>query len=367
VLFPSNQPGVPQDQITLADYPLRMNGSPERVALWAVALRHHAWPIAESRGQGSIAQQLASGFDRMLAQPGLPSNPLAEVVAGAGEGLLNWFGEIEVLGEVALELQAVQGWSAGENQVQARNGSMALSYEVSFGSTPTLAGPTEVAAARNTSDPMSFDDIPGYRKVLHEEFDGAQSSVEWFVGRDPTYSATVVNEAYQIVLESFERNRTTSTIWGSIQDMYFDNFIVRARMRVVQDDVLARYGLWLHYQDEFHFLFFGMENTGRYRAARFQNGYTELNPWTMDDIVNTGNAENFLEVIVQGDDFTMGINGEPLFTVSDSLYADGRIAFFCYSNSVPATCHLKEIAVWVPEDEPFPKPTATYIPTSEPD
>jgi hypothetical protein len=108
-----------------------------------------------------------------------------------------------------------------------------------------------------------------------------------------------------------------------------------------------------------------MENSGRYRAARFQTGYTELNPWTVDDIVNTDNAVNLLEVLVDGDNFTMGINGEALVTVFDTTYTDGRIAFFCYSESVPATCHLEEIAVWVPEDEPFPKPTVTPIPESD--
>jgi hypothetical protein len=370
VLYPSNQPGIRQDSITLRDYPLRMDASAERVGLWAVALRHRAYPVAAAIGQQRIAEQLAGGFDQLVAQGSPPPDPLAQIVAGAGEGLLAWFGEIDVLGEVALELSAAQGWSAGENQVLSRDNGLALRYEVTFGAAtettpemiPTLAASTEVAG-----NPFSFEEIPGYRQVLHEDFNGAQSNVEWFIGRDPTYSATIVNNAYQIVLETIDRGRATTTIWGSIQDMYFDNFIVRARMRVVQEDVLARYGLWLHYQDEFHFLFFGMENSGRYRAARFQNGYTELNPWTMNDIVNTGNTENLLEVLVQGDEFTIAVNGEPLVTVSDSLYADGRIAFFCYSDAVPTTCHLQEIAVWVPEDEPFPKPTATYLPTSEPD
>ena len=363
VLYPSNQPGVPGDRIDLADYPLRTSASSARVGLWAVALKHQAYPLAASLGQEAIADQLARGFDRMQSGNAMSAAPLAEIVAGAGDDLLAWFGEVDVLGEVALELSASGGWSAGENQVQSRDGGIALSYEVTFGSAPDTTPQAIPSPAASEID--YFGEIGGYRQVVHDDFDGARSTVEWFIGRDPTYSATIVNNAYQIVLQQFDEGRSTSTIWGSIQGLYFHDYIVRARVRVLQDDVLARYGLWLRYQDDFHFLFFGMENTGRYRAARFQTGYTELNPWTEDDIVNTGNATNVLEVLVDGDNFTMSINGEALVTVFDTTYTDGRIAFFCHSDSVPTTCHLEEIAVWVPEDDPFPKPTVTPLPESD--
>ena len=351
VLYPSNQPGVPQMALDLTDYPLRFDDSVERVGLWAVALKHQAYPIAAALGQDQIAAQLARGFDQLIAQDSPPANPLAPIVAEADASLLAWFGEIEVLGEVALELTAAGGWSAGENQVQSRDGGLSMRYEVLFAdAVPDVAvvteAPTDTPTVGPTTDPgiglalgitpaadddpdAIFGDIEGYRQVVYENFDDAQSEVEWFIGRDPTYSATIVNNAYQIVLEDFERNRSTATIWGSIQGLIFDDYIVRARMRVIQEDVLARYGLWLHYQDQFNFLFFGMENTGRYRAARFQTGYTELSPWAEDDIVNPDNEANLLEVIVEGTNFTMGINGEALVTVSDRQWADGRIAFFC--------------------------------------
>ncbi|HLA44809.1 MAG TPA: hypothetical protein VJZ27_15300, partial [Aggregatilineales bacterium] len=211
-----------------------------------------------------------------------------------------------------------------------------------------------------TATPDSFS---GYRHVIHDTFEGAESSVDWFIDSDETYSANIVNGAYQIVLSQFDEERSGSIIWGSIQGLWFDDYIVRARVRVLQDGIRARTGLWLHYQDGFNFLYFGIDNIGRYRVAKFQGIYTEFQPWIDDDAIHQGAEPNILEIKLEGDVFTFSVNGKTLLTTSDDTFKEGRIAFFCDSNTENTTCHLEEIDVWIPEDSPFPRPTHT--PTSE--
>jgi hypothetical protein len=374
ILYPSNQPGVPEPTLSLANYPLQQDV--RDAGLWVLAVHHRAYPVSERIGQSEIARQLAAGFDQLQAER--PDHVLAHIVA-ANENLHAWFGEIEVLGEFFIRLPAQRNWLIGDNRAKAAEGDFEIDYTVSLTAaedageiisltpegveTPMVSVPSPPETV--TVSPASiFDkDIPGYRRVIAEDFSEASSTVEWFIGSDPTYSANIVNGAYQILLTAVEaRRNNTALSWGSIQDVTLDTYVVRARVRVLQEDVIARYGLWLHYQDDFNFLFFGVENTGRYRVARFQTGYTELVPWMSSPIVYTGSVANELEIRLDGDTYTMAINGTPLVTTSDQAFHEGRVAFFCYSESVPATCHLERIEIWIPENAPFPKPTDTPTP-----
>lgn len=364
VLYPSNQPGVSDRTLALADYPLGLNVSSEKAGLWVLALRHSAYAVSQRMGQAMLAARLAAAYDQMLARSTPPDKPLAAIVAAEVPLLLDWFGEIEVLGELSLALEAAKGWSVGENRAQAPDDGFRLSYTVSVNRSDVLPTP---AATSELSPLMSVSifeqDLPGYRRVISETFENGRSTVKWFTGSDPTYTASLVDGAYQILLTGVDESRGIALSWGSIQDLIFDDYVVRARMRVLEPTVTARYGLWLHYQNEFTFLFFGLETTGRYRIARFQRVYTEFAPWTSHSAINIGGGRsNDVEVRMDGTSYTMAVNGQPLVTVSDGVLSKGRIAFFCFAESVPATCQLERLEVWIPEDQPFPKPTDTPSP-----
>jgi len=45
----------------------------------------------------------------------------------------------------------------------------------------------------------------------------------------------------------------------------------------------------------------------------------------------------------------LSINGERVRTFDDETFTSGSIAFFCYAQSVPATCRLERIRIWQPE------------------
>gem|GEM_PF-1324327 len=372
VLSPSNQPGVPQSSLDLSDYPLQIAPQAERTALWIVAVTHTAYPISENIGQDTVSTRLANAFNNQI--PDITGNLAAELVSQNGDVLLGWFGEVEILGELTLMFSAADNWSTGRYTVQSADGQLQLTYDLA--TSPEDIPPTPIPAIveavtptdipsiiRPTLPPPSIFEAPitGYRRVVSETFDQDVTTYTWFVGRDDTYSATIENNSYQIGLTQTDPNRGDIALsWGSLQDLIFDDYIVRARVRVL-DDSLMRYGLWLHYLDDFNFVFFGIENTGRYRVARFENSYTELVPWTLDtqNVIDRGASVNDFEITLQDDVYTFAVNGETLTTTSDNAFDQGRIAFFCYSEVVPATCRLERFEVWVPQDAQFPLPANT--------
>lgn len=371
MLFPSNQPGILESSITLNEYPLRFNPTTESALLWVLAIRHTAYPITETIGQATIAQTLAMGLDSLIAQNSLPDSgrPLVQIIASSTD-LLAWYGQAQVVGEATHALAKGQNWSAGSQTLESSDGGWQLTYTISvntvIANAPTLPATTiptiEPSPTPNGDYTAMEQPIDGYRLVVDEKFTDATSKVEWFIGSDPTYAASLVVGGYQIVLTGIDDNRDVGLSWGSVQGYVFNDYVVRARMRVLESGVLARYGLWLHYQDDFNFLFFGLENTGRYRIARFKNGYTELVPWNTSPVILLDNQTNEMEVKIDGNDYTLKVNGMTVATASDAAFRNGRLAFFCYSPVIPSTCQLQALEIWIPEGSEFPLSTFTPVP-----
>ncbi len=342
VLFPSNQPDIDASTVDLSAYPLHISSEASGARVWVLALRHTAYPVIDT---ADAAERIAAGF----AARG-PS--LAEIVA-ADAGLLAWFGQVTLLESLTAQLGAEDTWWPGENRVQGE--ALTLGYALQSAQAPPP--PTATPAPAPTDDTPS---VENWRLVIDEDFTGGESAVTWFTGQDDFYQASLIEGAYQITLTQIDPARGDIALsWGSIQALSFDDYIVRARMRVLEPDILARYGLWLHYQDDFNFLFFGLETSGRFRVARFQNSYTELHSWAASEQVNRAAAENVMEVRLMDEEYTLSLNGTPVVVTTDASFVEGRIAFFCYAESVPATCQLRSLQVWVPSTQPFPRPTHT--------
>ncbi|MFP4321977.1 MAG: hypothetical protein ACLFTK_05935 [Anaerolineales bacterium] len=353
VAFPSDQPGSPQATIDLSEYPLHIPAGANTARLWVLALRNTAYPVVADQ-QAAIMADLAAGF----AEHG---PRLAHIVA-QNDDLQAWFGQMTLIGEIAVSLGEGDVWLTGENTVS--NAGLDAQYDLSaLGTDPITSAQAATPRPPDTPTPSSTpppSQIEGWRLVIDEDFSAPQNQVTWFTGNDNFYTASLVEGAYQIALTQLDPLRGNVALsWGSVQDLSFDTYIVRARMRILEPDVIARYGLWLHYQDDLNFLFFGVETTGRFRVARFQRTYTELTSWASSDTVNQDNAENVMEVRLIDDEYTLSINGTPMTVTQDNAFREGRIAFFCYAESVPATCQLQTLQVWVPDAQPFPRPTHT--------
>lgn len=129
LLYPSNQPGVPDKTMSFADFPLLINTQAETVGLWVVAFRHAAYPITQVE---DITLQLANGFDLLQSQAVVEGSYLASVVPNGDENLLRWFGEVEILGELWLPLLKINAYYEGENEIQSADGGLQVRYRVTM-------------------------------------------------------------------------------------------------------------------------------------------------------------------------------------------------------------------------------------------
>ncbi len=349
VLYPSNQPGVPESTLDLSGYPLQIDSEGENLGLWVLALRHVAYPVAEKMGMEVIAAELASGFARIFAQDTPTDSMLAAVVAQADEELLTWFGEVEILGEGLFS--PVQG--ADEQQADSADGGIRVRYTVNRLTTSINAAMTATPAS------LYPDSYAGYQKIVDEDFTGNQSSLVWFQERDELYTVLLNEDTYEVALTALGEETDSVISWGSIQQFVFDDYIIRAKLTLLEPGTIASYGLWLHYQNENNFLSFALNYEGEYRIMRYQSRDVVLVNWTADEAINMGGQTNIMEIWVSGEQYTLRVNGQELATVTDDEFADGRIAFYCYAEEVPATCQLDNLELWIPEGAVSPLSTAT--------
>lgn len=352
VLYPSNQPGVVASAVDLSAYPLQLDSSSETIALWVMAVKHNAYPVAENIGLSELAAELATVFNRIFAQD-LPSRAVSSaVVAGADDALLDWFGEVDILGEVAFALSPLR--DTGEYTIDSSDGGIRVLYTVSMTS-PEIA-PTTSPSEATSPYPENY---AGYEKIIDEDFAGSQSALTWFQERDELYTVLFNDDTYEVALTKLGEETQSVISWGSIQQIVLDDYIIRAKMTLLEPGTIASYGLWLHYLNENNFLSFALNHEGEYRIMRYQSRDVVLVPWTADEAVNVGGETNIVEVRLSGEQYTMLVNGKELATVTDDEFEDGRIAFYCYAEEVPATCQLDEIEVWIPENSVSPLVTVT--------
>lgn len=146
LVYPANQPGVPETTFDFSEYPLQINTQSEQVGLWVLAFRHHAYPITKIE---EISSQLANGFDLLQAQAVVDESYLTSIVASGDKNLLKWFGEVEILGELWLPLRKNDNYRSGENRIQSPDKGFYILYEVATETkSPTPTHPTDIPTAQ---------------------------------------------------------------------------------------------------------------------------------------------------------------------------------------------------------------------------
>ncbi|HML21230.1 MAG TPA: hypothetical protein PKD09_06265 [Aggregatilinea sp.] len=346
LLYPANRAGDASDTFALTTYPLDLGISDETrtVTLWVLALHNWRYTSAESFGIDALASSLAVGFRSWLRRGDPQDDPLAAVVSASDGALYEWFAGIEVLGQGLVRFAPDEGWPPGEDTLTTADGGIVADYTIQvIPSNNTVAipsGPTPVfpTAAR-----------AGYALAVDETFAGGVSAASWYEGSDSTYTNEIVDGAYEIKLRDIQ-DRGFARSWGSIEERQFTNYTVEAQVRLLEQDAqTAEYGLWLHYQDDYNFIYFGISNNSAYRVAVVQQNQPtrELQPWTVSDAIQPGAATNILTAETTADgDLSLYANGVLLGTFHDEAFTGGSVAFFCYAESVPTTCQLERIRIW---------------------
>ena len=342
LLFPANRPGDARDLFDLTAHPLEIGLQPEttRAVLWVLVVHNLDYRPAERFGVDALAASLAYGFRQWLTAGDPTDDPLAAVVSASEGALYAWFANVDVMGQALVTLRAENNWGAKLSSHTSADGGLNVIYTAQYFS-------PEEAQYLPTATPQP--QYPGYVLRVDEDFADGQSAYTWYQGQDSTYVNQVTEGAYEIRLLEIQQ-RDFALSWGSLEGMSFADYIVEAQVRLVEDDVQdARYGIWFNYQDDYNFVYFGISNSGEYRAAviRENKRRVELQDWTPHPAIRTGAATNTLTIESHTNgDMTLSVNGETLGTFNDTTFTNGSVAFFCYAKSTPATCRLERLRIW---------------------
>jgi hypothetical protein len=95
-----------------------------------------------------------------------------------------------------------------------------------------------------------------------------------------------------------------------------------------------RYGLMFRVQDPNNYYAFVIDCDGQYRFLRYVSGAaTPVLDWTATPAIERGTrSANTLAVTAQGETFQFAINGSPLATASDGVFAGGRFGLLVGAN-----------------------------------
>ncbi|MCC6614781.1 MAG: protein kinase [Anaerolineae bacterium] len=180
---------------------------------------------------------------------------------------------------------------------------------------------------------------------LEDDFRSGRSPYNWWVGSGAQSDVSIQNESYVVrIREIGDGDEAVS--WGTLQDLTWDNVRVEAVVRASAfSGDPTRMGLWVRVQSANSFISFMISSLGAYRISRYDNGYTDLAPWTPTNAVRRGDyAVNTLRVDMNGSQFDFYINGQLVDTVTDDTWAGGRVTFWGATSSiVPVEYYLDYI------------------------
>lgn len=342
LVYPANRPGDHNSQFDLTGFPLELSvaDNTAAVTLWVLAIHNSDYHAAEAFGLDDLAASLGIGFRNWLRSGDPQDDPLAAVISASGGTLYEWFASTEVLGQSVITFQAGDNWNIGLDSRRSPDGGLNVVYSVQY-----------ISAADATLLPTPTPLVlhPGYTLHVDETFANATSTHQWYEGQDSTYVNSIVNGAYEIRLTQIVE-RDFGLSWGSMDDEQFHNYILEATVSLAEDNVTgARYGIWFDYKDDYNFIYFGISNTGEYRVAVIQSNSSriEVQNWTPSPAIRPGAATNVLTIETDPDkQVILSVNGQQLTTFTNNTFDGGSIAFFCYAESVPATCRLEHLRIW---------------------
>jgi hypothetical protein len=181
--------------------------------------------------------------------------------------------------------------------------------------------------------------------VFEDDFTSDTRAFPWFTGDAPGSRVEIADGSYHINIFNISGN--TATSWGGLQELRLADGRVEGGMRAARfREETDRIGFWVRYQGQNDFLAFAINGRGEYRISLYQSSYTDLIPWTYSSAINVGNnVENLLWVDSRGTRFEMYVNGILVGSVDDATWADGRVAFFGTSATVPADFYLDHFRI----------------------
>ena len=114
--------------------------------------------------------------------------------------------------------------------------------------------------------------------------------------------------------------------WSTPQDKRFGDFVLDVDAQQVAGPNDNTYGVIFRYQDDRNFYRLDISGDGYYAVFKRKDGvWTKVQDYAETPAIRQGNATNHLQVIAQGSQFTLNVNGETVKTFSDGDFSSGNV------------------------------------------
>ena len=204
-----------------------------------------------------------------------------------------------------------------------------------------IKGTTRVYYGSSGDTPVSLPPGASSGSVLYQDDFSSGLATGW----DPDVSAdwSVVGGEYRAYQSRpSESNSMVSTYGGRT----FSDFTYEVKMKLGASTGRARYMLFRATADfdraplyQGSGYAFGLDDTSYYIFKTSNGTFTELKGWTTSGYINSSLSWNTLKVTASGSSFTFYINGNYVYSLTDSSLSSGRIGMSGYTRPDEITTH----------------------------
>jgi hypothetical protein len=166
----------------------------------------------------------------------------------------------------------------------------------------------------------------------------------WNLSEDNVQRTVIAGGQLSITLNVADRFTFIYNLTRRARDFYAVVTVAAADCRFRD-----RYGLLFRVQDGSHYYQFEVDCDGRYRLSKVVDGtLTPLRDWTPSDSIHSGSGvSNDLGVRAEGDKLEVFANGQSLWKLTDTAYAEGGFGLYAGSGvSETYTATFDNLRVW---------------------
>jgi hypothetical protein len=141
---------------------------------------------------------------------------------------------------------------------------------------------------------------------------------------------TAAEEGVKIALQDgalhFQIDELDTLAWSTPKDKRFSDFILDVDATQLDGPNDNSYGVIFRYQDDRNFYRADISGDGYFALFKYKDGrWTKLLDYLETPAVRQGQATNHLQVIAQGNQFTVNVNGQTVKTFGDGDFPNGNV------------------------------------------
>jgi hypothetical protein len=129
--------------------------------------------------------------------------------------------------------------------------------------------------------------------------------------------------------------------WSVPKDKRFGDFVLDVDASQIAGPNDNSYGVIFRYVDDRNFYRFDISGDGYFAVFKYKDGtWAKVQDYTETAVVKQATSTNHLQVIAQGNQFTVNVNDQPVTTFSDSDFPNGNVGVTAGSLFDNANVHI---------------------------